>query len=111
MNSTRIPIVLIVLCLFTSYCSNKKEKVKEKNDGTGKLYPTENVYDDYDPFTLEGTRVKNNTSYPYIQIADIDSTTKKITFARSEANTTERTYKKENGYWTTYYDYPMDTGM
>jgi hypothetical protein len=105
-----IPFYKLLLLSFVGIActssSNKQETHKEKDNIIGV-----NAYDDIDLFNLKGLgRKEGLMAYPFIQIDSIDKFQKRIVYKISKKDSVERIYKKEKNYWTTFYEYRIDTG-
>ena len=101
-----------MVLLFSCTTNSNKEKKSEKQ-----LLPDEStitdkdVYDDINLFKLEGVnKISNPTKYPYIKIDSLSPNKKRVVYKKTKNDFVERTYLKENNYWTTSYDYRADTG-
>ena len=101
-----------MVLLFSCTANSNKERKPEKQALPEKSTITDkDVYDDINLFELKGVnKISNPTEYPYIKIDSLGPNKKRLVYKISKNDSVERSYFKEDNYWTTSYENKMDTG-
>lgn len=108
---------ILMLTMTIASCKNSKDPEAEVHEiipAVAKSVLSDitdtNVYDDIDLFKIEGVRkIEKPTTYPYIKVEDLSKTEKRVVYINSKSDSIERKYQIKGTYWTSSYEYRIDT--